>query len=105
MILSSLTKLKQKGVNCHQQQIWGVTLTSDRLNPCKKNNFIMSLLAVPDFTSRSCQMKRYAMVGWQLSYFTNVCAVQLEVSFTPHGDRTSKLQQELMLQYNSSLRY
>ena len=41
-----------------------------------------------------------AMLGWQLSYFTNVCTVQLEVSFTPHGDRTSKLQQELMLQYN-----
>ena len=59
----------------------------------------------PDFTSRSCQTKRYAMLGWQLSYFTNVCTVQLEVSFMPHGDQTSKLQQELMLQYNSSLRY
>ena len=75
MILSSLKKLKQKGVKCHQYQIL------------------------------SCQMKRYAMLGWQLSYFTNVCTVQLEVSFTPLGDRTSKLQQELMLQYNSSLRY
>ncbi len=85
---------------------FGVTLTSDRLNP--RNFyifFLMLLLAVPDFTSRSCQTKRYAMLGWQLSYFTNVCTVQLEVSFTPHGDRTSKLQQELMLQYNSSLRY
>jgi len=65
----------------------------------------MLLLAVPDFTSRSCQTKRYAMLGWQLSYFTNVCTVQLDVSFSPHGDRASKLQQELMLQHNSSLRY
>ena len=85
---------------------FGVTLTSDRLNP--RNLFIiffMLLLAVPDFTSRSCQTKRYAMLGWQLSYFTNVCAVQLDVSFTPHDDWTSKLQQELMPQYNFSLRY
>ena len=85
---------------------FGVTLTSDRLNPRHFYiYFLMLLLAVPDFTSQSCQTKRYAMLGWQLSYFTNVCSVQLEVSFTPHGDRTSKLQQELMLQYNSSLRY
>ena len=82
---------------------FGVTLTSDLLNP--HNFFKMLLLAVPDFTSRSCQTKRYAMLGWQLSYFTNVCTVQLEVSFTPHGDQRSELQQELMLQYNSSLRY
>ena len=75
---------------------FGVTLMSDRLNP---RNLFMLLLAVPD------QTKRYAMLGWQLSYFTNICTVQLEVSFTPHGDRTSKLHQELMLQYHSSLRY
>ena len=82
---------------------FGVTLTSDLLKP--HNFFLMLLLAVPDFTSRSCQTKRYAMLGWQLSDFTNVCMVQLDVSFLPHGDRTSKLHQELMLQYNFSLRY
>ena len=61
---------------------FGVTLTSDRLHP--RNLFIifMLLLAVPDFTSRSCQTKRYAMLGWQLSYFINVCTVQLDVSFS-----------------------
>ena len=79
---------------------FGVTLTSDQLHP---HNLFMLLLAVRDFTSRSCQMKRYAMLGWQLSDFTNVCTVQLDVSFSPHGDQTSKLQQELMLQHNSSL--
>ena len=81
---------------------FGVTLTSTDLILviCY---FFMLLLAVPNFTSRSCQTKRYAMLGWQLSYFTNVCTVQLDVSFMPHGDRTSKLQQEFMLQYNFSL--
>ena len=83
---------------------FGVTLTSDRLNP-RNCLWLLVLLAVPDFTSQSCQTKRYAMLGWQLSYFTNVCTVQLEVSFMQHGDRTSKLQQQLMLQYNSSLQY